>query len=120
MFASLFGKIEDDRQGRRGERGRLIMGRRRRQPRDRAEPNRQGRGPRLERTRVPVRLPSGVKPWMALDEGLAVVGVADAFLRHMRFGRDGSELTTTRTPGRLCCRTHRRSPFRGAPRLERR
>jgi hypothetical protein len=29
-----------------------------------------------------------------LDEDLAVVDEADAFLRHVRFGRDGSELTT--------------------------
>jgi integrase/recombinase XerD len=29
-----------------------------------------------------------------LDENLAVVDDADAFLRHVRFGRDGSELTT--------------------------
>jgi hypothetical protein len=42
----------------------------------------------------PVRLPSGVRYWTVLDEGLSVVGEADAFLRHVRFGRDGSELTT--------------------------
>lgn len=42
----------------------------------------------------PVRLPSGVRYWTVLDEDLAVVSEADAFLRHMRFGRDGSELTT--------------------------
>lgn len=29
-----------------------------------------------------------------LDEGLQVVGVADGFLRHQRFGRDGAESTT--------------------------
>ena len=42
----------------------------------------------------PVRLPSGVRYWTVLDEDLAVVAEADAFLRHVRFGRDGSELTT--------------------------
>lgn len=42
----------------------------------------------------PVRLPSGVRYWTVLDEDLAVVDEADAFLRHVRFGRDGSELTT--------------------------
>ena len=30
----------------------------------------------------PVRLPSGVRYWTVLDEGLSVVGEADAFLRH--------------------------------------
>ncbi len=42
----------------------------------------------------PVRLPSGARYWMVLDEDLAVVAVADGFLRHMRFGRDGAESTT--------------------------
>ena len=42
----------------------------------------------------PVRLPSGARYWTVLDEGLSVVEVADSFLRHVRFGRDGSELTT--------------------------
>ena len=42
----------------------------------------------------PVRLPSGVRYWTVLDEDPAVVAEADAFLRHVRFGRDGSELTT--------------------------
>jgi integrase/recombinase XerD len=61
----------------------------------------------------PVRLPSGVRYWTVLDEDLAVVGVADAFLRHVRFGRDGSELTTRAYAGgialylRWCCRTGR-------------
>jgi integrase/recombinase XerD len=41
-----------------------------------------------------VRLPSGVRYWTVLDESLVVVPVVDAFLRHVRFGRDGSELTT--------------------------
>jgi integrase len=35
-----------------------------------------------------------VRYWTVLDEGLAVVDEADAFLRYVRFGRDGSELTT--------------------------
>ena len=42
----------------------------------------------------PVRLPSGVAYWTVLDEDLAVVVEADAFLQHVRFGRDGAELTT--------------------------
>src|SRR5262249_45845026 len=42
----------------------------------------------------PVRLPSGQRYWTVVDEGLRVVAVADAFLRHQRFGRDGAESTT--------------------------
>jgi len=42
----------------------------------------------------PVRLPSGQRYWTVLDEDLQVVAVADAFLRHQRFGRDGAESTT--------------------------
>jgi integrase/recombinase XerD len=42
----------------------------------------------------PVRLPSGQRYWTVLDEDLQVVGVADAFLRYQRFGRDGAESTT--------------------------
>src|SRR6478752_4377455 len=41
-----------------------------------------------------VRLPSGARYWTVLDEGLAVVAVADGFLRQVRFGRDGAESTT--------------------------
>lgn len=41
-----------------------------------------------------VRLPSGTKYWTVLDDELAVVAVADRFLRHVRFGRDGAESTT--------------------------
>jgi integrase len=41
-----------------------------------------------------VRLPSGVRYWTVLDEELAVVPVADSFLRQVRFGRDGAESTT--------------------------
>ena len=61
----------------------------------------------------PVMLPSGVRYWTVLDEELAVVGEADAFLRHVRFGRDGSELTTRSYAGgialylRWCARTGR-------------
>ena len=61
----------------------------------------------------PVRLPSGVRYWTVLDEDLAVVVEADAFLRHVRFGRDGSELTTRSYAGgialflRWCARTGR-------------
>src|SRR5258707_6961785 len=42
----------------------------------------------------PVRLPSGARYWTVLDEDLAVVPVADGFLRRVRFGRDGAESTT--------------------------
>src|SRR5260370_11336234 len=42
----------------------------------------------------PVRLPSGARSWTVLDEDLAVVPVADGFLRQVRFGRDGAESTT--------------------------
>jgi len=61
----------------------------------------------------PVRLPSGAMYWTVLDENLAVVPDADAFLRHVRFGRDGSELTTRSYAGgialflRWCGRTER-------------
>lgn len=60
-----------------------------------------------------VRLPSGVRYWTVLDEALAVIGEADAFLRHVRFGRDCSELTTKSYAGgialflRWCDRTGR-------------
>jgi integrase len=61
----------------------------------------------------PVRLPSGARYWTVIDEDLAVVGDADEFLRHVRFGRDGSELTTRAYAGaialylRWCGRTGR-------------
>lgn len=41
-----------------------------------------------------VKLPSGARYWTVLGDDLAVVVEADAFLQHVRFGRDGSELTT--------------------------
>jgi integrase/recombinase XerD len=41
-----------------------------------------------------VCMPSGAKYWTVLGDDLAPVPEADAFLRHLRFGRDGSELTT--------------------------
>ena len=42
----------------------------------------------------PVSLPSGQRYWTVLDEDLQVVGVADEYLRHLRFGRDTAESTT--------------------------
>ena len=60
-----------------------------------------------------VRLPSGVGYWTVLDEELAVVPVADAFLRHVRFGREGAESTTRAYAGgialflRWCSRSGR-------------
>jgi integrase/recombinase XerD len=61
----------------------------------------------------PVSLPSGVRYWTVLDDDLAVVAEADAYLRHVRFGRDGSELTTRSYAGgialflRWCARSGR-------------
>jgi integrase/recombinase XerD len=60
-----------------------------------------------------VRLPSGVRYWTVLDGDLSVVADADSFLRHVRLGRDGSELTTRSYAGsialflRWCERTGR-------------
>lgn len=60
-----------------------------------------------------VRLPSGARYWTVLDDRLAVVADADAYLRHVRFGRDGSELTTRSYAGgvalflRWCARSGR-------------
>jgi integrase/recombinase XerD len=62
----------------------------------------------------PVRLPSGQRYWTVLDEDLHVVAVADEFLRHQRFGRDGAESTTKAYAHaialflRWCARTGRR------------
>ena len=61
----------------------------------------------------PVRLPSGVRYWTVLDEELAVVPVADSFLRQVRFGRGGAESTTRAYAGgialflRWCVRSGR-------------
>ena len=61
----------------------------------------------------PVRLPSGARYWTVLDEDLAVVVVADSFLRQVRFGRDGAESTTKAYAGsiafflRWCARSGR-------------
>ena len=58
-----------------------------------------------------VVLPSGVRYWTVVDDELAVVPVADAYLRHVRLGRDGAELTTKSYAGaialflRWCLRT---------------
>ena len=48
-----------------------------------------------------MRLPSGARYWTVIDENLTVVAEADEFLRHVRFGRDGSELTTRAYAGSL-------------------
>ena len=42
----------------------------------------------------PVRMPSGVWYWTLVDDELRPVSTADAYLRHVRFGRDGAESTT--------------------------
>lgn len=49
----------------------------------------------------PVRMPSGARYWTVLDEDLAVVAVADSFLRQVRFGRDGAESTTKAYAGSI-------------------
>ena len=60
-----------------------------------------------------VRLPSGVRYWTVLDEDLAVVPVADSFLRQVRFGRGGAESTAKAYAGgialflRWCARSGR-------------
>jgi integrase/recombinase XerD len=60
-----------------------------------------------------VMLPSGDRYWTVLDDELCVVSEADGFLRQVRFGRDGSELTTKAYAGgialflRWCDRTGR-------------
>jgi len=41
-----------------------------------------------------VRLPSGVRYWTVLDDDLRPHPAADAFLQHVRLGRDGAESTT--------------------------
>jgi integrase/recombinase XerD len=61
----------------------------------------------------PVTLPSGARYWTVLDDDLAVVPAADAFLRDCRFGQDRAELTTKAYAGavalylRWCERTGR-------------
>ena len=60
-----------------------------------------------------VKLPSGVRYWTVVDDELEVVPEADAYLRHLRFGRDSAELTTKSYAGaialflRWCGRTGR-------------
>jgi integrase len=39
-------------------------------------------------------MPSGVRYWTVVDEELRPMSTADAYLRHVRFGRDGAESTT--------------------------
>src|SRR2546421_10396746 len=39
-------------------------------------------------------MPSGARYWTVVDDELRPVPVADAFLRHVRFGRDDAESTT--------------------------
>lgn len=41
-----------------------------------------------------VRMPTGVRYWTVVDDELRVVPIADAYVRHVRFGRDGAESTT--------------------------
>jgi len=61
----------------------------------------------------PVRMPSGVRYWTVIDEDLRVVPAADAYLRQVRFGRDGAESTTKTYAGavalylRWCAATER-------------
>lgn len=48
-----------------------------------------------------VKLPSGVRYWTVVDDELVVVPDADAYLRHLRFGRDSAELTTKSYAGAI-------------------
>jgi hypothetical protein len=48
-----------------------------------------------------VRLPSGARYWTMVDDDLVVVRDADAYLRHLRFGRDAAELTTKSYAGAI-------------------
>ena len=48
-----------------------------------------------------VKLPSGVRYWTVVDDGLVVVSDADAYLRHLRLGRDAAELTTKSYAGAI-------------------
>lgn len=41
-----------------------------------------------------VRLPSSVRYWTVVDGEYRVVGVADGYLQHLRFGQDAAESTT--------------------------
>ena len=50
---------------------------------------------------IMVKLPSGARYWTVVDDELVVVPDADAYLRHLRFGRDGAELTTKSYAGAL-------------------
>ncbi len=48
-----------------------------------------------------VRLPSGARYWTVVDDDLVVIRDADAYLRHLRFGRDAAELTTKSYAGAI-------------------
>jgi hypothetical protein len=61
----------------------------------------------------PVSLPSGQRYWTVLDEDLQVVGIADEYLRHQRFGRDGAESTTKAYARRHRAATGPHLQFRG-------
>jgi hypothetical protein len=58
-------------------------------------------------------MPSGLTYWTVLDSDLEVVAAADRFLRQIRLGQDGAELTTKTYAGavalfwRWCVRTGR-------------
>ena len=69
-----------------------------------------------------VTMPSGERYWTVIDEALEVVEDADAFLFHVRFGRDGSELTTKAHAGGIAlflrwCEQTGRSWHEGIERL---
>lgn len=48
-----------------------------------------------------VKSPSGARYWTVVDDELAVVPDADAYLLHLRLGRDCAELTTKSYDGAL-------------------
>ena len=65
----------------------------------------------------PETLPSGLRYWTVLGDDLAPIREVDAYLRHLRLGRDSSELTTKSYAGSIalflrwceCCKRERPS-----------
>lgn len=49
----------------------------------------------------PVKMPSGTRYWTVIGEDLLVMSEADAYLRHLRFGRDAAESTTKTYAGAI-------------------
>ncbi|WP_284750867.1 tyrosine-type recombinase/integrase [Arthrobacter sp. efr-133-R2A-120] len=49
----------------------------------------------------PVKMPSGTRYWTVIGDDLLVMSEADAYLRHLRFGRDAAESTTRTYAGAI-------------------